>query len=89
MDRGIVGHMTFQDNYIPFVLFNAFLSYLFTNVSYYHIVYKNPAIQVDFKNSKQNRKFEAEIFGDKDITQEQNKYEEKFDSWTTKILKMH
>lgn len=88
MDRGIVGHMTFQDSLTPFVLFNCFLSNLFSDISYYQVVYKNNAINTDFKNSKQDRSFEAEIYKDKDLIEEQRKYESNFDKWTTKIMKL-
>ncbi len=89
MDRGIVGHMAFQDNFVPFVLFNCFLSNLFHSVSYNQVVYKNLAIKTDFKNShNQDRTFEAEAYKDLDIIQEQKYYEEVFDKWTVQLLKM-
>lgn len=88
MDRGIIGHMAFQDSFTPFVLLNCFLSNLFSHVSYYQVVYKNPARNVDFKNSKQDRDFESEIYSGKDIKEEQITYEEKFDKWTVNVMKL-
>ena len=85
MDRGIIGHMAFQDSTTPLILFNKVLSCYFSSVHYFTKVVRTPMINYTF-TCTQDRSFERDYYANRDMEFEEKFFWSRFDNYRSIIL---